>query len=262
MPVLVHAAHRPLGRALARRLKEEGGQVRATAAAGVALLRAEGVHTAACDPDDEGVLEAALTQVHTLVVLLGGLGVADVASIRVEGLAAARAAAGAGIGRAVLVTVAGADVAAADDLRRAHGEVARAFADLPLPSVELRTGLVDTPALRDLLVTAGLPETSRGRVVAPVSPTALIELIVAVDGARSSAAAGHLVLAADGPDRRPLDELLEASTAGGRLTGRRVPSEVARQALIARLEGPWWSEDPQVPDGWALLGVAPQPGER
>ena len=92
MPVLVHAAHRTLGRALTRRLLEEGGQVRATASDGVALLRAEGVFTAACDADDEGTLEAARTQVHTLVVLLGGLGRADTDGVRQEGLAAALAA--------------------------------------------------------------------------------------------------------------------------------------------------------------------------
>jgi len=264
MPVLVHAAHRPLGRLLARRLVEEGGQVRATASSAVALLRAAGVHTAACDPDDEGVLEAALTQVHTLVVMLGGLGVADVAAVRAEGFAAARAAEGAGIDRAVLITVAGAGVDAADDLRRAHGEVAQAFADLPLPSVELRTGLIDTPALRDLLMTAGLPEPVRDRTVAPVGPSALVELIVAVDGARASATEGHLVLAADGQHRLPLATLLAPSrpgedpaAQGARLTGRRVASAAAREALLTRLQGPWWSDDPRIPDGWALLGVDP-----
>ena len=257
MPVLVHAAHRPLGRALARRLREEGGQVRATASSAVGLLRAEGVHTAACDPDDEGVLEAALTQVHTLVVMLGGLGRDDVTSVRAEGLAAARAAAGADIERAVLVTVTGSHVDAPDALRRAHGEVAAAFADLPFPSVELRTGLIDTPALRDLLVTAGLPEDVRAREVAPVHPASLIELIVAVDAARSSASDGHLVLAADGAHRRPLVDLLAAPEAsqGSRLTGRRVPSPAAREALLAQLDGPWWTDDPDVPDGWGLFGI-------
>jgi len=268
MPVLVHAAHRPLGRALARRLIAEGGQVRATASAAVSLLRAEGVHTAACDPDDEGVLEAALTQVHTLVVLLGGLGVADAASVRAEGLAAARAAEGAGIDRAVLVTMVGADADASDDLRRVHAEVADAFAALPTPSVELRTGLVDTPALRDLLVTAGLPDRLRDRLVAPVGPAELVELIVAIDGARGSAAEGHLVLAADGPCRVPLSALLRTSPQDGRprarLTGRRVASAAAREALLARLEGPWSNDDPGIPDGWRLLGVAaaPSPTDR
>jgi len=257
MPVLVHAAHRPLGRLLARRLQEEGGQVRATASSAVAALRAAGIHTAACDPDDEGVLEAALTQVHTLVVILGGLGLEDVTTVREEGLAAARAAEGADIGRAVLVTVAGADIDAHDDLRRVHGEVADAFAALPLPSVELRTGLVDTPGLRDLLVTAGPPEALRSRIVAPVSAAALIELIVAVDGARTAATTGHLVLAADGTERLPLEALLTTAAAGSRLTGRRVPSAAARSALLTRLEGDWWTDDPHVPDGWELFGVAP-----
>jgi uncharacterized protein YbjT (DUF2867 family) len=260
MPVLVHAAHRPLGRALARRLTEEGGQVRATASSGVALLRAEGVHTAACDPDDEGVLEAALTQVHTLVVMLGGLGVEDLRPLRAEGHAAARAARGADIERVVLVTVAGADVDAADDLRRSHGEVANAFAELPFPTVELRTGLVDTPALRDLLVTAGLPESARSRAVAPLDPQALIELIVAVDAARSSSDAGHLVLAAHGPHRRPLSSMLDGSAGAARLTGRRVPTAAAREALLARLDGPWWTDDAQIPDGWGLFGITP-PGD-
>lgn len=260
MPVLVHAAHRPVARAVARRLLAAGGQVRATAADGVALLRAEGVFTAACDPDDEGVLEAALTQVHTLVVILGGLGRVDVDAVRAEGLAAARAAEGAGVQRAVLVTLPR-DPVAPDPLRRAHAEVAEAFAALPLPSVEVRTGLLDTPATVDLLVAAGLPEPARSVPVAPVDVDALAELIVAIDDARSRASAGHLAVAADGPVRRPLDEHLAGATAraggSGRLAGRRVPSEADRAALLATLAGPWWTDDADVPDAWALFGVAP-----
>ena len=271
MPVLVHAAHRTLGRALTRRLLEEGGQVRATASDGVALLRAEGVFTAACDADDEGTLEAALTQVHTLVVLLGGLGRPDADAVRQEGLAAARAADGAGIERAVIVTLAGSAVDAPDPLRRAHGAVAQAFAEVPLPSIELRTGLVDTPAATDLLLAAGLPPEVRARPVAPVAPDDLLELIVAVDRARSRAEAGHLIVAADGRERPSLDEhLARRSTVGGdrgtvgarpRLTGRRVPSPAVRDALLATLAGPWWTDDAQVPDAWGLFGIHPQAGD-
>jgi uncharacterized protein YbjT (DUF2867 family) len=263
MPVLVHAAHRPLARALARRLLAEGGQVRATASDGVSLLRAEGVFTAACDPDDEGTLEAALTQVHTLVVLLGGLGRPAVDALRREGLAAARAAGGAGVERAVVVTLAGADRAADDDLRRAHGEVAAAFAALELPSVEVRTGLVDTPAATDLLLAAGLPSELRARHVAPVAPADLVELVVAIDRARGRATSGHLIVAADGPVRRTIAEHLVLASAGeqdggagrARLTGRRVPSPAARDALVATLDGPWWTEDVAVPDAWTLFDV-------
>jgi len=263
MPVLVHAAHRAPARALARRLLEDGGQIRATATDGVALLRSEGIFTAACDPDDEGTLEAALTRVHTLVVMLGGFGHASTDGVLREGLAAARAAQGAGIERAVLVTLAGADVAAGDALRRAHGEVAAAFAALPLPSIEVRTGIVDTPATTDLLLAAGLPAEDRARTVAPVAVRDLIELVVAIDHARSRAADGHLVVAADGAARCTLDEHLAAATAvraasgaAGRLTGRRVPVPAARDALLATLDGPWWTDDPLVPDAWTLFDVA------
>ena len=258
MPVLVHAAHRPVARRLADRLLEQGGQVRATSARDVGLLRARGIHTAACDPDDEGTLEAALTGVHTLVVLLGGLGSADTAALEREGMAAARAAEGADVERAVLVTLAGADTAAADPLRRAHGRVAEAFADLPLPSVEVRTGLVDTPALRALLATAGRAPELRELTVAPVALDQLVDLVVAVDAARSRADAGHLVVRADGTARCTLGSLLGDVPR----VGRRLPSEEVRAALATALDGPWWTEDPSVPDAWALLGVTPDgPGE-
>lgn len=262
MPVLVHAAHRAPGRALARRLLENGGQVRSTANAGVGLLRAEGIFTASCDPDDEGTLEAALTRVHTLVVLLGGLGSASVEGVLSEGYAAARAAEGAEIQRAVLVTISGADERAVEPLRRAHGEVAAAFAALPFPSIEVRTGLVDTPVTTGLLLAAGLAAEDRERTVAPVPLTDLIELLVAVDNARSGAEEGHLVVAADGLVRRTLDEHLAligaaggADNGGGRLTGRRVPTPAARDALLATLDGPWWTDDPIIPDAWTLFDV-------
>jgi hypothetical protein len=271
MPVLVHAAERPLAQALVRRLLHEGGQVRATASDGVGLLRAQGVFTAACEADDEGTLEAALTQVHTLVVLLGGLGRSDADAVRREGEVAARAAAGAGVQRAVLVTLAGSDQSARDALRRAHADVATAFADLPLATVEVRTGLIDTPAASDLLLGAGLPAELRSRTVAPVAAADLIELIVAIDHARSRAAAGHLVVAADGPVRCTIDEYLARAAgtprspgnsgdatrdAPPRLTGRRIPGPAVRDALLATVDGPWWTDDTDVPDAWALFGVA------
>lgn len=254
MPVLVHAAHRPLAQRLAGLLLAEGGQVRATAATGVAALRAAGVFTASCDPDDEGTLEAALTNVHTLVVLLGGIGSDDVAAVRAEGLAAARAAEGADIARAVLVTLCGSTPAASDPLRRVHAEVAAAFAALPLPTVEVRTGLVDTPALRALLRTAGLGAAERELEVAPVTAEALLHLVVAIDAARSRASEGHLVLAADGPRRVRIGEL--AATDGGPRTGMRLPAADARTLLLQVLQGPWRDEDPTILDAWALFGVA------
>jgi uncharacterized protein YbjT (DUF2867 family) len=259
MPVLVHAAHRPLARRLVIRLLAEGGQVRAFAARDVASLRAAGAFVASGDPDDEGVLEAALTGVHTLVVLLGGLGADDPSRVAQEGLAAARAAEGAQVQRLILVTLVGAAAAAADPLRRSHALVADAVAALPLPSVELRVGLVDTVATRDTLLAAGLPPALRGTEIAPVRIDDLLELIVAIDDARSSAREGHLVLTADGPRRATIEDYLSA--VGDRavvgLTGRRLPSSSQRAALCATLDGPWRDEDAAVPDAWRMLDITP-----
>jgi len=269
MPVLVHAAHRPLARALAQRLLQEGGEVRATARSGAASLRSSGIFTAVCDPDDEGVLEAALAQVHTLVVLLGGLGDPEVAAIRDAGLAAARAAEGADVSRVILVTLAGSAVDSVEPLRRAHGDVAAAFAAIAVPSIEIRTGLVGTPSTVDLLLAAGLPAEVRSRTVAPVPVAALLELVVAVDRARGRASGGHLVVAASGRTTCTVDAFLDlaSSQRSGvdadrrRLTGRRVPTPAARDGLLTALDGPWVEDDPLVPDGWELFGVEPG-GER
>ncbi len=268
LPVLVHAAHRPLARRLVHRMLAEGGQVRALAARDVASLRAAGAFVATADADDEGTLEAALTGAHTLVVLLGGLGGSDPDRIVQEGLVAARAAEGVRIERLVLVTVSGADVTARDELRRAHATVAAAVAALDLPSVELQVGLVDTAATRDLLVAAGLPAELRATSVAPVRTDDLLELIVAIDDARSSARDGHLVLAADGPRRASIDTYLAAivrrggsrgpdDPGGQGLTGRRISSAAQRDALCATLVGPWWNQDAAIPDAWGLLGIIP-----
>jgi hypothetical protein len=71
MPVLVTSAQHPLARRIALRLLEEGGEVRAYAHGAVADLRAAGAIVASGEVDDEGRLEAAMVQVHT-VVHVGG----------------------------------------------------------------------------------------------------------------------------------------------------------------------------------------------
>lgn len=252
MPVLVNAAHRPVARLLVARLLEEGGQVRALASDHVATLRAAGVFTAVGDPDDEGLLEAACTGVHTLVHLAGGLG-GDPDAVRAEGRAVAAAAEGAGVRRVLLVTMAGADAGAADPLRRAHAEVADAVATADVPSVEVRVGLVGTPTLRTLLHAAGPPPELRSRPVAPVAAADLVEVLVALDAARSRATDGHLVIVATGSDATLGDVLGEA---GGR-RGARLPSAAEREALLATLAGPWTEDDAAVPSAWDLLGLTP-----
>src|SRR6266571_4122643 len=73
MPVLVTGATGLVGRALVRELLHEGAQVRAFVRRDDAELRASGAHLAIGAADDVPRLESALTGVHTIVHLIGGI---------------------------------------------------------------------------------------------------------------------------------------------------------------------------------------------
>lgn len=256
MPVLVAAAHRPLPRRLVVRLLDEGGQVRAVASDDVGALRALGVHVAHATPDDEGRFEAACTQVHTVVHLAGGLGGARPDAVVAEAGVVVRAASRAQVRRLVVVTMLGADAASPDPLRRAHAAVEAEVTAADVPAVVVRTGPVATAALAARLAAAGLDARVRDLPVPAVRPDDLVELVVALDRARSEAPRGTLVVAAPGPRDVPLGDL---AAAGGTRVGARLPSPAERAALLACLAGPWHEDDPAVPDAWALMGVAPRP---
>lgn len=261
MPVLVTAAHQPLARRLAARLLEEGGEVRVTAMGDVASLRAAGAFVATATPDDEGRLEAALTDVHTLVHVGGGLASPDLDRIVADAEVAARAARGAGVRRVISLSLAGASPDATDPLRRAKAAVEEILAALPCPTIVLRLGLVDTPALRDALVTAGLEPVHLGVEVRPVRVADVLELVVAFDRARSRSTEGHLVVAADGPQAMSvagyLDRVTGSRDGRGRLLGRRLPDAATIQRLVATLSGPWEQTEPHLVDGWAFAQLEP-----
>jgi uncharacterized protein YbjT (DUF2867 family) len=263
MPVLVTSAHRPLARRIALRLLQEGGEVRAYAAGDVSPLRAAGAIVASGEVDDEGRLEAAMAQVHTVVHVGGGLFSTAPSRLVRDANVVAVAATNAGVQRLISLSLPGAAAGADDPLRRAKAQVEEVFAGAGPPSVVIRSSLVDTPALRDGLATAGLGAEVLDRVeVAPVRVGDLVELVWAFDEARSRSRSGHLVVSADGPTRMTLRDYLArvgvAGPGGGGLVGRRLTDDVdaplLRQALIA---GPWWTEDPAVVDGWRFAGLHP-----
>lgn len=261
MPVLVTAAHQPLARRLAARLLDEGGEVRVVADGDVGALRAAGAFVSVAEPDDEGRLEAAMTDVHTVIHVGGGLGSPDPDRVVADAEVVATAAGNAGVRRVVCLSLPGADATAADPLRRAKHAVEARFAQVPSPSVVVRAGLVDTPWLRDVLVTAGLDAEQLAHEVAPVRASDLIELLVAFDRARASAPDGHLVVAADGPQRMSLagylDRVGAARVGHGSLRGRRLPAAGTVTRLGEILAGPWWSEEPDLVDGWRFAGLEP-----
>jgi len=269
MPVLVTAAHHPLARRVAARILEEGGEVRVTADGDVGLLRAQGAFVASATPDDEGRLEAALADVHTLVHVGGGIRTADAGQLVADAEVVARAATGAGIRRLIALSLPGAEADAGDPLRRAKAEVERLVADVPCQTIVVRVGLLDTPWLRDALLTAGLAPELLATPVRPVRVDDLLELVAAFDRARASAPEGHLQVAADGPVARSvagyLDRVTGSSAGRGSRLGRRLPDAGAVERLVAVLDGPWDQDDEvasgRLLDGWSFAEVEPaEPG--
>jgi uncharacterized protein YbjT (DUF2867 family) len=261
MPVLVTGAHRPLARRIAAALLEDGGEVRAHASGDVGALRAAGAIVASGTGDDEGHLEAALAQVHTVVHVGRGL-LAPAPEVLVsEAAVVTRAATGAGVRRIVALSVPGATVDADDPLRAAMGEVERVLAAAPVPTVVVRTSLVDTPATRDALATAGLSTEERQVPVAPVRPEDVVALVVAFDRLRSSAETGHAAFSADGPTTMALGAYLErvgvARPGSGSLVGRRALDPARVPMLLPSLHGPWVSDEADGPDAWSFTETLP-----
>jgi uncharacterized protein YbjT (DUF2867 family) len=261
MPVLVTAAHQPLARRLAARLIEEGGEVRVFTSGEVGALRAAGAFVATGTRDDEGRLEAALAQVHTVVHVGGGIATSDPQQLVRDAEVLARAATGAEVRRIVMLSLPGADPGAREPLRAAKGQVEAVLAAVPCPTIALRIGLVDTPLIRDALVTSGLGPDLLDTEVAPVRAADVAELVVAFDRARSRSEEGHVVVAADGPQRMSLagylDRVAVDRPGRGSMVGRRLPDRAAVERLTSALDGPWWSTDPTLVDGWSFAGFEP-----
>lgn len=263
MPVLVTTAHRPLERRLVLRLLDEGGEVRAYGHGDTSALRAAGAFVASGTADDEGWLEAACADVHTVVHVGGGLLSPDPDRIVRDAEVLLRAVDGAGVQRVIALSLPGADPTANDEIRRAKAEVERRLEAADVPTIVLRTSLVVTSGLDDALATAGLGPDARATQVAPVHPEDVVDLIAAFDRARSRSTSGHLVVSADGAERYPIDELLRRRGVDmpgqGGLVGRTLPPAWLIDQLDATLQGPWWSDDPVVLDGWRFAGIEPQP---
>lgn len=261
MPVLVTAGHQPLARRLAIRLLEEGGEVRVASTGDVSALRAAGAFVATADSDDEGRLEAALAQVHTVVHVGGGITTASPDRITSDARTLARAATGAGVQRIVMLSLPGATPDADDPLRRAKAAAEEAIAEVACQTIVVRVGLVDTPALRDALVTAGLGPELLAREVRPVRMADLLELVVAFDRARAHTQAGHLVVAADGPLPMSvagyLDRVVGRGAGPVSRVGRRLPDVATVERLAATLRGPWSNAEPHLIDGWAFAELEP-----
>lgn len=269
MPVLVTAADTALGSRVVRRLLREGGEVRAYGGGGAEGLRGAGAIVANGDLDDEGRLEAAMAQVHTVIHLTGGLLSRAIVRAVAEAETVVTAAANAGVRRLILLSLPGASPEAGDHLRRAKARVEAVAERAAVPTVVLRTSLVDTPALRDALASMRPGPELLDTPVAPLRSEDLIELLVAFDSARSQAQRGHAVFAADGPQRMRLTDYLERVGVGGPEAVGTLVGRVWRPAdtvplLAPALPGPWVARDDRIggdplPDAWSLADLTPAP---
>lgn len=255
MPVLVTNADHSPSLEVALAIAHLGGEVRAYVGGGgdVARLRQAGVFVSVGTADDEGRLESALEQVHT-VIHLDDPTVAPSAEIWASRAAVAlRAATGAGVARVVARSVPGASIEAGDPLHAAAGAWERALADGPVPSVVVRVGLVDSDDVRDALASTAT-SAMRETVVAPVAVASLVEAVAALDDARSTATRGHAVLHAEGARRTLAAHLAEVAPAG--LVGRRYVARDDVPLLAAAVKhdpGP----DPDSADLWTFTSTRP-----
>ncbi len=263
MPVLLTRPATAVARATAALLLDDGAQVRLFGQGAPSSLRARGAFVADGTPDDHGLLEAALAQAHTMVHVGPGLTVEDAEHLVVEAALAFGAAERAGIQRLVVLSLPGADPASDDPLRAAAGRVEADAAARAMPSVVVRTSLVDTPATRDLL--ASLPGGALDDVVvAPLRVDDLAAGLLAIDRARSRATSGHVVFHAPGPEPLTVDGYLRRVGVRGDdgrvdLVGRVYRPGGSAAPGRRALAGPW-TEPAGAPtaDLWDFAGHQPR----
>ena len=266
MPVLVTAAEQPLAHRVAARLLGEGGEVRVFGPGDVSRLRAAGAFAASGTLEDEGRLEAALAQVHTVVHVEPVAWDAAPSEVVEHARVLATAAGNAGVQRIVVVSLPGAAPDAGDPHRRAAWRAEESLRAVACPTVVIRSSLVDTPELRDVLATGGFGPEVLETEVAPVRADDLVELVVAFDRARSRSTEGSLLVRAEGPLRLSVAAYLElvgiVRPGRGSLVGRRLSSDRATAGLGRLLAGPWSTEDDAAADGWRFAGLTPSPPAR
>lgn len=210
-----------VGRALALRLRDEGASVRAYVRRDNLALRAAGVHIAIGAIDDVPRLESALTQVHTIVHLVGGLFPARAESYdtlnRDSTEAAVLAAHAADVRRFLFLSFPGADAASSNEFLaakgKAEGHVVRGGLEYAIfrctPIVE---GLEQTFAHLSRARTVHVPGDGTQRTN-PVRLDTVVSALVAVD-ARAGAVRGCWDLG--GPEAFTLDALAERFAPGKR----------------------------------------------
>ncbi len=196
MPVLVTRADQGIGPALVAALCGDGADVRgfAIGTGDLDALRAAGAFVAVGEPDDEGHLDAAMTDVHTVVVP-SDTWMADPGALLDEVAVVVAAAESAAVRRVVFVSLVGAD-ADRPGLLGAFGRSEGVLADAPPQTLVVRTDGVMGHGPADLAASLDCDPP-----LAPVAADRLVAGLVALDAARSGRDGGHAVFTALGAAR-------------------------------------------------------------
>lgn len=238
MPVLVTGAETALGRMVVRAARAGGGEVRAYldgAVAGdaeAAGLRALGCKVAVGEIDDEGRLETALEQVHTVIHCWGGP-LTD-PDEELDGLAVlVSAAVGAGCRRVVWASHQGAGDPRDVAYLRACAEGEELLAEAPLESIVIRRALTYGPGDQLTARLAGGPEGVRPEARhAPLTTGDLAAAMVRADAMARGGVRGDLALVLElaGPEVVSLQELAVLLRRAG-VAGSREPLPATAAAL-------------------------------
>ncbi len=205
MPVLITGAETAEGRAAARRFLRSGGEVRVfvdpdTPADVVEAFRSARCKIARGTLDDEGHLETAAEQVHTVVHLAGGpmtppdTVIDDVATVL-------SAAIGAGCRRLVWASHVGADDPRSNDYLAACAETEAMLVDAPLETVVIRRALTYGPhdPLTGALAAGSVPPEAVESTHQPLYVDDLAMVVAEADRVRGGVGDLGILLTLTGP---------------------------------------------------------------
>lgn len=240
MPVLITGAETAEGRAAARRFLRSGGEVRVfvsldTPDAVVEQFRSARCKVARGSLDDEGHLETAAEQVHTVVHLAGGP-MTPPDDVVDDAATVLSAAIGAGCRRLVWASHVGADDARGNAYLEACAETEAMLADAPLETVVVRRALTYGPddALTVALAAGAVPPEAVESTHQPLYVDDLGMVIAEADRVRGGVGDLGIVLTLTGPTEVLLGGFADLLTAPDRdrSAAPALPSVVAD--LLAR----------------------------
>ena len=223
MPVLITGAETAEGRAAARRFRSSAGEVRVfvderdTAAA--ESLRAAGCKVARGTLSDEGHLETAAEQVHTLVHLAGGP-MTDPTDVVDDAATALSAAIGAGCRRMIWASHVGADDPRGNGYLEACAEVEAMLADAPLETIVIRRSLTYGPGdpLTAALANGAVPTAAKESTHQPLYVDDLALVVAEADRVRGGVGDLAIALTLAGPTEVLLGGFADLLTAAERVT--------------------------------------------